>query len=274
MEKVQHPYECLAMGHAGGSRTFFAAPPDWFEAKSMTTPRNCPECRAWVKAQVDAMKTCNCGSKIRLSANSKISYFKKDGPYVPPEECRPCREGNRPPKGVKKRPTKKEREEEKKEEQPSEFQDLKLGLSPQPRTIITEGAYYNKTIMNYKTKESEQRGTHIEHHIPGSVNDWTTRSVANDKGLHEPTSPSTFATGTTLESLLAFAQSSLLRASNDTVREYRQTSSRIIRVTFNGNHNGLELTFLDETPNGLGVASTYDNVTVTYIVGQKWYKES
>ena len=60
MEKVQHPYECVAKGHAGGSRTFFAAPPDWFEARGMTTPRNCQDCRAWVKAQVDEMKTCNC----------------------------------------------------------------------------------------------------------------------------------------------------------------------------------------------------------------------
>ena len=272
-EKAQHPYECTAKGHQGGSRTFLAAPPEWYEGKGISTPKNCPDCRKWVKAQTDERKRCaSCGTEFRITANAKISYFKKDGPYVPVTECGRCQDGQRPEKGMDELPGKKKRKEEQEKNKPGEFGALKVGLPAQSRLLLKDGPFYRNVVTNYKINERETRGEHIAHHIPGNEFDWTTPSVANDKGLHEPTSPSIFASGTSLDELIATAQSFLNQTDIAIVREYR-VRNRILRVTFTGDHDGLEFTFLEETPEGFGLISTYDNVSVKDIVNQKWYKE-
>lgn len=187
---------------------------------------------------------------------------------MPPEECRFCREGNRPPKGTKRRPTKKEKEEKEKEKLPDDFRSLNHGISPQPRAIMKDGAYYRDLIPG----RNETRIEHLEHHIPGSSHDMTTPALAAQSGEKQPKSPSAFSNGTGFEGLLSNAQTFLNTADSDQVREYTH-GGRLVRVTFIGDHDGLEVTLLDSLPgNTYGVATTYDNVTAAYVKTQPWYK--
>lgn len=274
-ERVEHPYECQAKGHQEGSRTFLAAPPEWFAAKGMSTPKNCKPCRDWINGQVDEMLSCACGSKIRLSARSKISHFKKVGPYEPVTECRSCREGKRPPKGIERRPDKEERTKHEKEKRTREFKELRIDSPPEPRTLITDRAFYDAQVTNnYKTGLSETRTEHFEHHLVGSPNSWTTEAAAMAAGLSKPSSPTCFAAeGQTVEELLEFTASYALATNSENVREYVIDAKRIVRVTFTGDHDGLEKTILARQNDGsYGLVTTHDNVTVEDIVGQTWYK--
>ena len=186
---------------------------------------------------------------------------------MPPEECRPCHEGNRPPKGTKKRPDRKEKEEKEKKKRSDDFRMLHHGISPQPRAIMKDGAYYRDKIPG----KDETRIEHLEHHIPGSAHDLTTSARAAQGGLKLPKSPSSFASGSGFEGLLANTQTFLNSADSNQVREYA-SGVRIVRVTFTGDHDRLEITLLDKLPGDTyGVATTYDNVTTSDVKGQPWY---
>ena len=268
-EKIQHPYECLAKGHEGGSRTFFAAPPEWFAQKGMQgTPKNCPNCRAWINAQTDEKRKCDCGAEFRIPQRYKISHFKKIGPYVPETECRSCRDGERPPKGMDERPSREKREQDKKKKRAGEFNDLVRGIQPEARVIITEGPFYTETPQYGR----ESRIAHLGHHVPGSPYDQTTQSAAASIGASATKSPSSFASGSTVEGLLANAHQLLLMSDDAHVREYRDQFGRIVRVTFTGDHDRLEISILASLPGETyGLVTTYDNVTVQDIYGQSWY---
>lgn len=274
-ERVEHPYECQAKGHQEGSRAFLAAPPEWFAAKGMSTPKNCKPCRDWIKEQVDEMRTCACGSKIRVSARSKISHFKKVGPYEPVTECRSCREGKRPPKGIKHPPDKKERTKREQKKRVREFKELHIDFLPEPRPLITDRAFYDAQVTNNrKTGLSETRAEHLEHHLVGSPNSWTNAAAAIAAGLTRPSSPTSFAAeGQTVEELLEFTASYALATNSENVREYLIDNNRIARITFTGDHDGLEKTIIERLKDGsYGLVTTHDNVTVEDIIGQTWYK--
>lgn len=135
------------------------------------------------------------------------------------------------------------------------------------------GSYYDKVVPS-KSGGTEIRRVHLEHHIPGSSHDWTTKKAAESQGLGRPDSPSIFAAGVrSWTEMLNNAAPSMLRADDNAVREYVIHQRRIVRVTYSGDHNGLELTFLDATPGGYGVASSHDNVDVAYVMHQTWYNK-
>ena len=265
---VQHPYECQCKGHEGG-RTFYAAPPEWYAAKNLTTPKSCPPCREWIKGQADETRICACGAKIRVSARAKISHFKRVGPYEPVSECRPCRDGNRPSKGVEKRPSKEKRRKEKEEEKPAEFSTLAFGVPLQPRPLVTTGRYYDTMLSSGETRKE-----HIGRHVPGSIYDMTTEDAATANGLPRPKSPSAFASDPHVDSLLETAQYHLSSADTSSVREY-EDHGRIIRVTRLNGHDRLEISILRELSAGsYGLVTTYDNVTVQDVKDQTWYNGS
>lgn len=277
-EMPKAEYECFAKGHEGGSRIFEAAPPEWFAAKGQSTPRNCKPCRDWVKAQTDEMKTCTCGSKFPVTAKSKISHFKKVGPYEPINECHPCRDGNRPPKGTKKRLDREKRKEQEKKERQATFETLAHGIAIEPRPIAYDKSYYEEIIPNKKVRMpnvvwAEERWEHLMHHVPGSEYDWTHPSATQELNLVGRTSPTSFVGfNASFEELLESTKMQLQQASDKSVREYTPYDGRIIRVTFSGDHDGLELTFIDRLDDGsYGVATTYDNVKVSDVQGNTWY---
>jgi hypothetical protein len=272
-EMVQHPYECQCKGHEGGSRTFYAAPPDWFAAKGYNTPKNCPACREWIKAQTDDQSVCACGAKIRIPHKLKISHFKRVGPYEPITECGPCSEGNRPPVAIKTRPRRESRKEQRKDERDETFKTHKQATPLQSRLIIVDTEYYNEqTTRNAHTRSRETRAEHLLHHVPGSPYDWSNPNVSAQLGLDRPKSPTSFADGNhTLDELLSATGGYMGSTDMNQVREYEISSGQLARVTFTGNHDGLELTILKEVDGQYEVITTHDNVTVADIKRKKWY---
>lgn len=262
-ELPQYPYECQCKGHAGSSRTFTAAPPEWFAGKGISTPRNCPDCRTWIKAQADETKSCDCGIRFRISARAKISQHKKVGPYVDPTQCRQCESGKKPNKGLKR----KIRNPKKKEKKPDEFEKLKIGINPSPRIIVTDPEVYGSmTTRNAKSGTSETRLEHLERHLPDSPNSWVGRSGSKTS----PTSlaPNAKNGGELLSKLKPYME----QVDSSSVREYMMDNNRIVRITFTGDHDGLEKTVLRANSDGTyTVITSHDEVTVSEVKGNNWY---
>lgn len=272
-EKIQHPYECLCKGHVDGSKTFLAAPPEWYAEKGLDTPKNCPSCKSWMKSQADEQRACACGSRIRISHKRKISHHKKVGPYEPIEECGPCSEGKRPPKAfTTERPSREKRQQQKRKERKTKFSDLKGGAA-KPRMIIVDKAYYESVVTrNITTGQRETRAVHLEHHLPGSEHSWTSPEVSAQVGLARPKSPTSFgAENQTLAELLEFASEYMASTDPEHIREYRD-GNLLIRITFVGDHDGLEKTVLKEKDGLCEVITSHDNVTVRDVMKQSWYK--
>lgn len=83
-------YICYSKG-CSSSGTFEDAPEARFRANGKTPPRNCHDCRAWFREQVDETVACaSCGWDIPISARRKISFHKREGAWQAPEYCTRC----------------------------------------------------------------------------------------------------------------------------------------------------------------------------------------
>jgi hypothetical protein len=99
--------------------------------------------------------------------------------------------------------------------------------------------------------------------MPGSEHDWTSPQAMNRHGAQgEPKSVSSFANGvTTPEELFAVTESYTRSVDDEYVREYADRNS-IVRVTFRGDHDKLEVTILKALSSGRHeLVSTYDDTT-------------
>ncbi len=281
MARVEHPWECKMMGHEGGDRIFYAAPPSWFDdparGKKMSYPNKCTACKEWIEAQTDEVRACSCGAAIRITAGRKRSIFKRVGPYEPITECQDCSEGRRQPKGTKKRPDREKRKEEKQPEKKiNTFKDLKPGNAGMSRRVVTSVNFYRgKKMTNDKNNQEETWLVHLEHHIPGSEHDWTSPRTQAALGLSGKTSPTSLVGyGASGEELLE--QVSLYAASTDTstVRDYTVDTTKVARVTFTGDESMLELSILalSKTSDDCYVITSYDSLTAADIEQNGWYK--
>lgn len=265
-DKVQHPYECQSKGHVDSDRTFFAAPPEWWSGKGISTPKHCPACRAWMKEQTDESIRCkHCSQTVRISANSKKTHHMRVGTYEPITQCPDCESGKTAIKQLERRRRQKRREDEKRDDKPMEFSELAMLRVPAPRLLEQDPEWYKSQIItNDLTKQRESRYVHLQHHMPGSDHDWTSPQAMDQRGLDgAPKSVSSFAEGlTTPEELFAVAESYTSSVDGEFVREYIQ-KGRIVRVTFCGDHDKLEVTILKTMSNGRHeLVSTYDDTTV------------
>lgn len=86
-----YTYKCKNRG-CTSSGTFEGAPPEWWTAKGLSEPSNCPECRDWKKSQGDERLTCQgCEAVKNVSARFKITHFTKVGPWNADKFlCRTC----------------------------------------------------------------------------------------------------------------------------------------------------------------------------------------
>lgn len=83
-------YRCQSKGCTSGG-TFEAAPEEWFRAKSLTPPRQCPACREWCRSQIDESIECvSCRWSLPISAKRKISFHKREGAWRAPDQCSRC----------------------------------------------------------------------------------------------------------------------------------------------------------------------------------------
>lgn len=166
MAREQYPYECQSAGHTDGSRTFFAAPPDWWLRKNMSEPKNCPACKSWMKAQADSSIRCAtsaCNRIIRMSAKFKISYHRHRGVFADVEwKCRDCEEGRTPEKRVSKRRPRNKRL--KRQRRNRDFDQIPFtGITP--IQLIRDPGYYAATARN---GTGETRMQHFAKHLEGT----------------------------------------------------------------------------------------------------------
>lgn len=264
---ADYSYECVNMGHEGGGRSFLAAPPEWFSQKKLSAPRNCPECKQWIKSQTDEMITCECGTKVRIPARAKIGHFKRVGPYVPVKQCQLCSIGQIPTKGVNNWPKRDRQLRFDKEALSDSFEKLVSSHQIQPRVISQSiDRYRRSTTINSTSGQRETRELHLERHIPNSVNSWTNTDVANKLGLSRPKSPTLFAgSATTALDLLKNMEDYMNNVDPANVREYR-SGSNVVRVTYIEGHHGVEVTILRPLNDGTHeVITTHDNVSIDTI---------
>lgn len=264
-EQLQHPYECQSKGHADSGRTFYAAPPEWWANKSISTPKHCPTCRMWIKAQVDDSIRCrHCSRTVRVSARAKISHHIRVGPYESITQCRDCESGKQPLEQLEKKSDRKDREEEKADDKPVEFSELAMLREATPRPIERDPNWYkSRMVTNDLTGERESRYVHLQHHMPGSEHDWTSPQAMNRHGLQgKPKSVSSFANGVTNpEELFDVAEPYTRSVDDEYVREYTNNNN-VVRVTFRGDHDKLEVTILKALSSGRHeLVSTYDDTT-------------
>lgn len=150
-EQIQHTYPCMNRGCPNGFQSpFSAAPPEWFREKGINTPKNCPDCKQWKKAQIDSIHRCkSCGFGIRQSQGAKIMHHKKQGVYTPPSECRHCEQREKPPKAIRKRPPSPEKLTRRRQPQ-------RLAVVAYERLSAYRRGHYGKHIIGHPLSEVGQ----------------------------------------------------------------------------------------------------------------------
>jgi hypothetical protein len=250
-------YHCNSKGCSNGyGSAFDAAPASWFAERGMTPPKNCPDCRKWIKAQGDqAVRCASCNRTMRLSARLKISHHKRTGPWALPEECRQCERGERPPRSAR---TWRERTEEEQKEEGA-FKRLPVTCWPQRYPLDIQPANYTHPV---KLGSKQTRQAHIEAHT-----DWSPHSQSKTHGgSKSPTSLETHDFGSLLQSANVITQVQSL----ENVREYKDTAyGRIVRVTL-VDSTRIEVTIIESTPGTNGhqgheLVTTYDGYTVEQV---------
>lgn len=277
------PYTCQCKGHFVGSRTFLAAPPEWFAKKGFNTPKRCPACRDWIKRQHDETINCSkCGSLRVVRARQKIWYHLKKGVYELPEECRRCEKGLPPVRGslvlhrrshrVTRRLTR------------STITSILEVLPPDARVeffripIFASADSYQDLVPN-RNGGLEPRHAHIAHHFENSPYSATTDAKA--KALRVPKrSPSAFSPPSgRFEDLFPIMFEAWSRAySEGRIRDYRiEGTDRIARVTVlqeldKEDSEVIEITILqlDRSAEAFLVVTTFDKNTQEYL--QKQFK--
>lgn len=219
-EQVQYSYQCQNLGCSNGHLSAFDhAPPEWWAEKGLSEPKNCPDCRAWVKAQVDSQENCHrCGFVMSQTAKAKISHHKRMGAYKRPTECRHCTLGREMGKRAVGRTRQLSRRIEPRRGSTSLDDKLKedgYRESTVSRQLITDESYYIGVPQHSRTDETRQE--HIQVHAP-----WTAAVPGKSK-------TTLGSSAGTLAGLLQDAcKLAGLQAPN--VYEKEQRGGRVIRV--------------------------------------------
>jgi len=262
-ESPSQTYHCQCMGCPNGHGSAFTAAPEyWWTAKDMTPPKNCPDCRIWIKSQHDDATRCRqCGNPIRLPARYKISHYKKIGSYAPPAQCGYCERGEKQAKSIAQRRPRRVRTNKKQNERRKTFADLPLREDLAPRDLITDlHAYQYQITENHEGRRIRvTRQVHLERHLHGSAHSLIDLTKAQEFGLSRPKSPTSLVSEQAgVAELLSNVSAFSMSTDPDFVREYHD-GDRIIRVTFTGDHDGLEISILEPFGNGqYGLVSSYD----------------
>ncbi len=182
MTRESQTYSCQNRGCAGEG-SFESAPEAWFRERGLTPPRNCPGCRAWIKAQVDELVECSaCSWQIPISAKRKISFHRRDGPWQKPSLCAKCLLDPDRAKRVadaKRRVRRIERSKEFDQERAAELIEIvtrydKYPGNPQHITVSPEPAYWHETTRDYAQDGIESLWKHI---VEDHGNDIRTRAA-------------------------------------------------------------------------------------------------
>lgn len=221
--------------------TFYGAPPEWFAEKGFNTPKNCPDCREWGKAQTDSAYRCkSCARPIRQTAKAKISHHKRKGVYEAPDQCNRCRDGLKPPESLQD------------EDRPLEL--LKRKRDPQVLAI----APYDQ-LTEYR---KEHYGKHIPEHPFSEV------GTTSAKG--QPVSTTSLVDSGASSVELYFAASEIASRTDGTY-QYNSGANVIKATIVGGTH--VEVTVFKPLSDGLyELITSYDEVPIAEVqakIGKK-----
>ena len=277
-EKVQ--YRCINAGHTVGSRTFLKAPPEWFLAQGKDLPKNCNPCKAWRNSQVSEKLQCSSCRRMHLvTAGEKRRIHRQDGPYTPPTLCKDCVENPRPA-SANNFPQRAVKRQEKQEDKEVKFSDLPKGtinslsigtdksayqfLVPRKPMAATTKRWAQEAAQN-KMSFAEYKQRLID---TGQWSDWETREEHLQRHVYASAehdvdrSPSVIAPQSgSFEHTIAAISDACRSTDTNMVRQYTDGKGDIIRLTFVGNHDGLEKTILRVTDGCLKVVTSHDELT-------------
>lgn len=121
--------------------------------------------------------------------------------------------------------------------------------------------YKQELIARGEWSPTETRQEHIERHLPGSAHQDTLNN-----GWEEAKSPTSLVSeGVGFEGLLMQVGYSMLETSPAVTRQY-QDGNRVVKLTYSGDDNRIEVTILHPRKEGYEVVTTYDSVTVGDVV--------
>ncbi|MFI5709000.1 hypothetical protein [Kribbella sp. NPDC051620] len=245
-------YSCQCQGCPNGfGSSFSAAPESWWAEKGMTPPKNCPDCRAWVKEQADEALRCQgCGSVIRVPARYKISHHKRIGQYVNPRECRECERGERPTKGVAPRP----------DLDRAAQREAQISELPKIHNCASYLLDTNPENYQHPVHDAPSRQEHIERHTA-----WSPFSEVSEGKSATALGETAADFRSLLRSVGIIAQSE----NADRIREYRTITGRIVKV-FLTDSARIEISIIEPTagPGGHELVTTYDGFTVEKVLGK------
>src|SRR6266516_7021735 len=159
MDIPQQTFYCQCKGCPNGEGFAFEdAPENWWTRKGMKPPKNCKQCRKWIKSQVDEEVRCSeCRGAIRLPARYKIRYHKRIGVYTKPLLCTSCTWNKKRGKKPLPRLTRAEYDEEKLNEKKRAEKYRKHPKTSQARsyTSSTNPADYQHLAINKHTRSLE-----------------------------------------------------------------------------------------------------------------------
>jgi len=221
---------------------FYGAPPEWFSEKKLSAPKNCQDCRAWVKQQTDSAYRCkSCARPIRQTAKAKISHHKRMGVYEAPEQCNRCRDGVVTPESLK-------------DEDPTKYLDKKR----EPQVLV---------VIPYD-QLSEYRKRHYGKHIPGHP--FSEVGILNKKG--EPISMTSLV-GSEASSVELYFAGHEIAGRTDGTYQYKSGANVIKATVVGGTH--VEVTIFKPLGDGsYELATSYDEIPINkarqYIRDETW----
>jgi hypothetical protein len=260
-------YYCQCKGCQNGTGSAFsAAPSEWYTVRGMTPPKNCPDCREWIKAQSDqAVRCTSCNRTMRLTARFKISHHKRVGRWEGMSECRACERGFRPPQSVGNFQS-RQYTSTPREERLDDFSQIDHGISVVPRNVTANPAHYQHATPD----GIETREVHILHHMSSSYLSQVGQYI---RGRDRPQSASAYDDGTgNFNRSMMVAADSIYNATADNARTYQQGRRLVhLQLIEAGVYRGLiERTILEPGPNGAyRVVTTHDQISITDVIAQQ-----
>lgn len=286
-ERPQAQYECIQAGHHFGSRVFDDSPPEKWLGEGKSLPLACHTCRKWKTNQRDEEAQCaSCGAVMQITAKYKVAYHRHQGVFEMPKLCKRCTDNPRP-KMVATMPPRPGVRNPKNEE--TKWDKLPINRDAQPLQVISDASYYQRQTAKEPPEQlrkewravltaegmskrdaarlrqdmvadgswpSETRQEHIEQHLPDSPH----QETRND-GWEERKSPTSLVgEGVGFEGLLMQVGHSMLETNPAVTRQY-QEGNRVIKLTYSGDDNRIEVTILHPRKEGYEVVTTYDSYT-------------
>jgi len=251
-DRPSDEYFCNSMGCSNGyGSSFYAAPAFWFQERGFSLPKNCPDCRRWIKEQTDEVVYCNdCNYMMRLPARYKISHHKRTGPWERPTQCRRCERGAKAEQSYRGLP-RRERQELPVRRDEDTFDSIANGITVQERIVDINAQNYQHMVGR---RQSETRQTHIEHHMAASSHSL----VGHGKSVS-----ALGERGEDFASLLEQARDLMAITDPAMTREYLE-DDKIVRLTLlTDGYIERTVIMAQPGPNGHELVTTFDGITVT-----------